>query len=108
MPNEKENAAKQNVPISKQTASGVTGAVIGGLVGGPIGALVGGVAGAVAANRSAEGKPVVPEEAVRVAKQAATAVVKKAKPGVSKTVSKITRAAKARPVSAKGQRAGRG
>jgi predicted lipid-binding transport protein (Tim44 family) len=53
----KQNSTNPNLPsVSKQTAGGVTGAVLGGIVGGPIGALVGGVAGAAVGNASAKGK----------------------------------------------------
>src|SRR5262249_42230169 len=42
--------------ISRQTAGGVTGAVIGGIVAGPLGALAGGVTGAVVGDASAHGR----------------------------------------------------
>ncbi|MBL9092894.1 MAG: hypothetical protein JNL96_16865, partial [Planctomycetaceae bacterium] len=46
-----------NLPeVSKQTAGGIGGAMLGGMVAGPVGALVGGVAGALIGKKSAEGK----------------------------------------------------
>jgi predicted lipid-binding transport protein (Tim44 family) len=46
-----------NLPeVSKQTAGGIAGAMIGGVVAGPLGAIAGGVAGALIGNASAEGK----------------------------------------------------
>src|SRR5947207_15974585 len=46
----------QNEPVSKQTAGGVTGAVLGAAVAGPIGAIAGGVTGAMVGDASAKGK----------------------------------------------------
>jgi hypothetical protein len=41
----KKSAKKKNLPeVSKQTAGGIGGAVIGGMVAGPIGAIAAGVA----------------------------------------------------------------
>ena len=45
-----------NVPVSKQTAGGVTGAVLGAAVAGPIGAIAGGLTGAMVGDASAKGK----------------------------------------------------
>ena len=42
--------------VSKQTAGGIGGAMVGGVVAGPLGAIAGGVAGALIGNASAEGK----------------------------------------------------
>lgn len=53
----KKNKSRDlTLPVSKQTAGGVTGAVLGGMVGGPVGAVVGGVTGALIGEASAEGK----------------------------------------------------
>ena len=49
-------APEKNVPVSKQTAGGVTGAILGAAVAGPLGALAGGLAGAVVGDASAKGK----------------------------------------------------
>src|SRR3954464_1023856 len=49
-------AQESNVPVSKQTAGGVTGAVLGAVVAGPIGAIAGGVTGAMMGDASAKGK----------------------------------------------------
>jgi hypothetical protein len=46
----------QNVPVSKQTAGGVTGAVLGAAVAGPLGAIAGGLTGAMVGDASAKGK----------------------------------------------------
>jgi hypothetical protein len=46
----------KNVPVSKQTAGGVTGAVLGGVVAGPLGAIAGGLTGAMVGDASAKGK----------------------------------------------------
>src|SRR4051812_20647256 len=48
--------SEKNVPVSKQTAGGVTGAVLGGAVGGPLGAIAGGLTGAMVGDASAKGK----------------------------------------------------
>jgi hypothetical protein len=52
----KSRSDELNLPVTKQTAGGVTGAVLGGMVGGPVGAVVGGVAGAIVGEAAAEGK----------------------------------------------------
>ena len=52
----KTRSDEMNLPVTKQTAGGVTGAVLGGMVGGPVGAVVGGVAGAMVGEAAAEGK----------------------------------------------------
>ena len=44
------------VPVSKQTAGGVTGAVLGGVVAGPVVALAGGAVGAMVGDASAKGR----------------------------------------------------
>jgi hypothetical protein len=48
--------AEQNVPVSRQTAGGVTGAVLGAAVAGPLGAIAGGLTGALVGDASAKGK----------------------------------------------------
>jgi hypothetical protein len=50
------NKTEKNVPVSKQTAGGVTGAIIGGTVAGPLGAIAGGLTGAMVGDASAKGK----------------------------------------------------
>src|SRR5215212_5807724 len=50
------NKTEKNVPISKQTAGGVTGAVLGAAVAGPLGAIAGGLTGAIVGDASAKGK----------------------------------------------------
>jgi hypothetical protein len=61
------NNTKKNVPVSKQTAGGVTGAVLGAVVAGPLGAIAGGLTGAMVGDASAKGKKPVKRavEAVR-------------------------------------------
>jgi hypothetical protein len=56
-----------SVPVSKQTAGGVAGAVLGGAVLGPLGAIAGGVTGAMVGDASAKGKKPVKKavEAIR-------------------------------------------
>ncbi len=56
-----------NVPVSRQTAGGVTGAVLGAAVAGPLGAIAGGLTGAMVGDASAKGKKPVKRavEAVR-------------------------------------------
>ncbi len=70
----KKSNPSSNVPLTKQTAGAVTGAVAGSLVAGPAGAIVGGLAGAVMGNRVEQGKPAVPTQAVAAAKSAAKQV----------------------------------
>ena len=68
---------QSSLPVSKQTAGGVTGAVVGSVLGGPVGAVVGGIAGAIMGNRAAKGKPLVSSTTSRAAKNAVAAVKKK-------------------------------
>ena len=63
-----------NVPLTKQAAGAVTGAVAGSIIAGPAGAIVGGLAGAVMGHRVEQGNPAVPTEAVAAAKSAAKQV----------------------------------
>ena len=49
------NTGKETI-VTKQTAGGVTGAVLGGMVAGPLGAIAGGVTGALIGEESAKGK----------------------------------------------------
>ena len=109
----KESNSSPNVPLTKQAAGAVTGAVAGSIVAGPAGAIVGGVAGAVMGNRVGQGKPAVPTKAVTaatsVAKQVSRIPVGKAvralaaKAGVLKKTTKKTAAKKtsARKTNAK-------
>jgi hypothetical protein len=62
-----EHESHEDVPVSKQTAGGVTGAVLGGIVAGPVGALAGGAVGAMVGDASAKGKKPVKRaaEAIR-------------------------------------------
>jgi hypothetical protein len=52
----KKKPAEKNLPISKQTAGGVTGAILGAAVAGPLGAIAGGLTGAMVGDASAKGK----------------------------------------------------
>ena len=70
----KESNSSSNVPLTKQAAGAVTGAVAGSIVAGPAGVIVGGLAGAVMGHRVEQGKPAVPTEAVAAAKSAAKQV----------------------------------
>ncbi len=70
----KKSNPSSNVPLTKQAAGAVTGAVAGSMIAGPAGAIVGGLAGAVMGNRVEQGKPAVPTEAVAAAKSAAKQV----------------------------------
>lgn len=85
-----------NLPVSKQTAGGVTGAIVGGVVAGPIGAVLGAVAGTLMGNRAAKGESLVSDgitkkagEAVEAVKASVPALRPKKK--VSKTTSKPVR-----------------
>ena len=64
-------------PVSRQTAGGVTGAVIGGAIAGPVGAVLGGLAGVAMGDRSAQGKPLIPTSTVEAAKDVAQTVQEK-------------------------------
>ena len=70
----KKSSSNADVPLTKQTAGAVTGAVAGSMIAGPAGAIVGGVAGAVMGTRVEQGKPAVPTKAVAAAKSAAKQV----------------------------------
>jgi hypothetical protein len=88
-----------NVPLTKQAAGAVTGAVAGSIIAGPAGAIVGGLAGAAMGHRVEQGKPAVPTEAVAAAKSAAKQVGKavrslSAKAGVLKKTTKKNAAKK--------------
>jgi hypothetical protein len=48
--------SETNVPVSRQTAGGVTGAILGAAVAGPLGAIAGGLTGAMVGDASAKGK----------------------------------------------------
>src|SRR5205809_7339610 len=48
--------AEKNVLVSRQTAGGVTGAMLGAAVAGPLGAVAGGLTGAMVGDASAKGK----------------------------------------------------
>ena len=63
----KKSNSSSNVPLTKQAAGAVTGAVAGSIVAGPPRAIVGGLAGAVMGNRVEQGKPAVPTEVVAAA-----------------------------------------
>ena len=90
----KKSKPSSNVPLTKQAAGAVTGAVAGSIVAGPAGAIVGGVAGAVMGNRVEQGKPAVPTNAVAALKSAAQQV---SRVPVGKAVRSLT----ARKTSAK-------
>lgn len=70
----KKSNPSSNVPLTKQAAGAVTGAVAGSIIAGPAGAIVGGLAGAAMGHRVEQGKPAVPTEAVAAAKSAAKQV----------------------------------
>jgi hypothetical protein len=100
----KKSNPSSNVPLTKQAAGAVTGAVAGSIIAGPAGAIVGGVAGAVMGHRAEQGKPAVPTGAVAAAKSAAKQVSRvpvgkavrslTAKAGVLKKTTKKTTAKK--------------
>jgi hypothetical protein len=83
----KKSKPSSNVPLTKQAAGGVTGAIAGSIVAGPAGAIVGGVAGAVMGNRVEQGKPAVPAKAMAALKSAAKQV---RRVPVGKAVSSLT------------------
>jgi hypothetical protein len=56
LPAKQSDKQDKNVPVSKQTAGGVTGAVLGAVVAGPVGALAGGVTGALVGDAAAKGR----------------------------------------------------
>ena len=66
MPKPKKVTDDRLLEVSKQTAGGVTGAMLGGIVGGPVGAFVGGVAGAMIGDASAKGKKPIETVAKKV------------------------------------------
>ena len=87
--------ASSNLPVSKQTAGGVSGAIIGGVIGGPVGAVAGAIAGTIMGNRASKGKPLLSSGTVKTARTAAQAV--KAKLPMLKGKSKPTKAKAAAP-----------
>jgi hypothetical protein len=58
---------EETIPVAKQTAGGVTGAILGAAVAGPLGAIAGGLTGAIVGDASAKGKKPVKRavEAIR-------------------------------------------
>src|SRR6188508_2875165 len=103
----KKSNPNSNVPLTKQAAGAVTGAVAGSMIAGPAGAIVGGLAGTVMGHRVEQGKPAVPTEAVAAAKSAAKQVSRvpvgkalrslTAKAGVLKKTTRKTTAKKTSP-----------
>src|SRR3954454_14166504 len=55
-PQQSGSNTDNSVPVTKQTAGGVTGAVLGGAVAGPLGAIAGGLTGAMVGDASAKGQ----------------------------------------------------
>jgi hypothetical protein len=75
----KKQKPEANLPtVSKQTAGGITGAVLGGIVGGPVGAIAGGVAGALVGNSSAKGNEPI-KKAVKTVGSASAKAIKTAR-----------------------------
>jgi hypothetical protein len=104
----KKSKPSSNVPLTKQAAGAVTGAVAGSIIAGPPGAIVGGLAGAVMGNRVEQGKPAVPPEAVAVAKSAAQQVSRvpvgkavRSLTGRARVLKKTTKKTAAKKTSAK-------
>lgn len=101
----KKKSSEFELPVSKQTAGGVTGAVLGGMVAGPVGAIVGGVAGAMVGEASAKGKQPMKTAIDKVkaiarsreVSKASATLTRKAKGLVSKARKKITRAVGKKP-----------
>src|SRR3954452_21165208 len=58
-PQQSGSNTDKNVPVSKETAGGVTGAVLGAAVAGPLGAIAAGLPGAMVGDASAKGKKTV-------------------------------------------------
>lgn len=96
-------AAEINLPVSKQTAGGVTGAIVGGAIGGPVGAVIGAVAGTMMGNRAAKGKTLVSSGVSDKAKEVVDAAKAKI-PGLKaagKSVAKASPKPAVRSVAAK-------
>ncbi len=96
-------AAEINLPVSKQTAGGVTGAIVGGAIAGPVGAVVGAVAGTMMGNRAAKGKTLVSSGVSDKAKEVVDAARAKL-PGLKaagKSVAKASSKPAVRSVAAK-------
>ena len=75
---QKSSAGNAAVPVSKQTAGGITGAVIGGVVAGPIGALAGGAVGAMVGESSAKGKKPIKRAVTAIRDEVSSGRAKKA------------------------------
>lgn len=93
-------AANLNLPVSKQTAGGVTGAIVGGAIAGPVGAVVGAVAGTMMGNRAAKGKTLVSSGVSAKAKGVVDAAKAKL-PGAKRAVSKAVAKPAAKPAAKK-------
>jgi hypothetical protein len=76
------------LPVSKQTAGGVSGAILGGVIAGPVGAVAGAIAGTIMGNRAAEGKTLISSSGMKKAKDAVKAVKKKLPSNMGRTSKK--------------------
>jgi hypothetical protein len=91
-------ATEINLPVSKQTAGGVTGAIVGGVLAGPVGAVVGAVAGTIMGNRAAQGKTLVSSGVSDKAKEVVDAAKAKL-PGMKKAASKAVAKSSSNPAA---------
>jgi len=76
------------LPVSKQTAGGVSGAILGGVIAGPVGAVAGAIAGTIMGNRAAEGKTLISSSGTKKAKDAVKALRKKLPSNVGQRLKK--------------------
>ena len=81
-----KKTAGPNVPVSKQTAGAVTGAVIGGVVAGPVGALAAGAVGAMVGDASAQGKKPIKRAVSAIQEELTSGRAKKKLQGMGKRI----------------------
>ena len=89
-----------SVPVSKQTAGGVTGAVLGGVVAGPIGALAGGAMGAMVGDASAKGKKPVKRAVDSIRDEITSGRAKEAVKNVGKRIKSLVKSKKKKKAAA--------
>lgn len=75
-----------NVPVSRQTAGAMAGAVIGGVVAGPVGALAAGAVGAMVGDASAKGKKPIGRAATVIKEEVTSVHAKEVIAGVGKRI----------------------
>jgi hypothetical protein len=99
-PQSTQAPASAGVPVSKQTAGGVTGAVLGGVVAGPVGALAGGAVGAMVGDASAKGKRPIKSAVDAIRDEITSGRAKEAAKNVGKRIKSLVKSKKKKKAAA--------